>query len=215
MNYMKHAVIYIKPAVVCIKRAVVVVLGLLIFAICTPQAFAQYKASGGLDHVEIGVFGELFRINQTDTNLAGVGARLSVNVLPLLQFEAETAYDFNQVFTETDPTGAFIQRTNMRAIHGLFGPKLQTNKGPVRLFLTAKGGAVGFHLDQGPATIGQFFSNVSSIRSQNVSGVFYPGGDAEAFLGPIGFRLDVGDEIYFNDSAHHNLRVTFGPTIRF
>ena len=34
-------------------------------------------------------------------------------------------------------------------------------------------------------------------------------------LGPIGFRLDVGDEIYFNDSAHHNLRVTFGPTIRF
>jgi hypothetical protein len=25
----------------------------------------------------------------------------------------------------------------------------------------------------------------------------------------------VGDEIYFNDMAHHNLRVTFGPTIRF
>jgi len=25
----------------------------------------------------------------------------------------------------------------------------------------------------------------------------------------------VGDEIYFNDRAHHNLRVTFGPTIRF
>jgi len=45
--------------------------------------------------------------------------------------------------------------------------------------------------------------------------VFYPGGGAEAFLGPIGFRLDVGDEIYFNDRAHHNLRVTVGPTIRF
>jgi hypothetical protein len=56
---------------------------------------------------------------------------------------------------------------------------------------------------------------VGSIRSQDVSGVFYPGGGAEAFLGPIGFRLDVGDEIYFNDRAHHNLRVTFGPTIRF
>ena len=75
-----------------------VVLGLLIFVICTPQAFAQYKSSGGLDHVEIGVFGELFRISQSDTNLAGVGARLSVNVLPLLQLEAETAYDFNQVY---------------------------------------------------------------------------------------------------------------------
>ena len=135
---MKYAVIYAKCAVMA-------VLGLLIFAICTPQAFAQYKAAGGLDHVEIGVFGELFRISQTDTNLAGVGARLSFNVLPLLQIEAETAYDFNQIFTETDPTGAFIQRTNLRAIHGLFGPKLETNRGPVRLFLTAKGGAVGFH----------------------------------------------------------------------
>ena len=134
---MKHAVIYVKCAAMA-------VLGLLIFAICTPQAFAQYKASGGLDHVEIGVFGELFRINQTDTNLAGVGARLSFNVLPLLQFEAESAYDFNQIFTETDPTGAFIQRTNMRAIHGLFGPKLETNRGPVRLFLTAKGGSGWF-----------------------------------------------------------------------
>jgi hypothetical protein len=204
-----------KRAFIYMKCGVMVVLGLLISVICTPQAFAQYKPSGGLDHVEIGVFGELFRISQSDTNLAGVGARLSVNVLPLLQFEAEAAYDFNQVFTETDPTGAFIQRTNMRAIHGLFGPKLETNKGPVRLFLTAKGGAVGFHLDPGPATVGEFFSNVGSIRSQNVSGVFYPGGGAEAFLGPIGFRLDVGDEIYFNDMAHHNLRVTFGPTIRF
>jgi hypothetical protein len=186
---MKHAAIYMKCAVMAI-------FGLLMFTICTPQAFAQYKASGGLDHVEI-------------------GARVSFNVLPLLQFEAEAAYDFNQVFTETDPTGAFIQRTNMRAIHGLFGPKLETNRGPVRFFLTAKGGAVGFHLDPGPATIGEFFSNVGSIRSQDVSGVFYPGGGAEAFLGPIGFRLDVGDEIYFNDRAHHNLRVTFGPTIRF
>ena len=212
---MKEAVIYLKSAFVSVKIAVLGVLGLLSFAICTPQSLAQYKAAGGLDHVEIGVFGELFRINQTDTNLAGVGARLSFNVLPLVQLEAESAYDFNQIFTETDPTGAFIQRTNMRAIHGLFGPKLQTNRGPVRLFLTAKGGAVGFHLDNGPATIGEFFSNVGSIRSQNVSGVFYPGGGAEAFLGPIGFRLDVGDEIYFNDRAHHNLRVTVGPTIRF
>jgi hypothetical protein len=148
------------------KRAVIVVLGLFISVICTPQAFAQYKASGGLDHVEIGVFGELFRINQTDTNLAGVGARVSFNVLPLLQFEAEAAYDFNQVFTETAPTGAFIQRTNLRAIHGLFGPKLETNRGPVRFFLTAKGGAVGFHLDPGPATIGEFSATWGAFEAR-------------------------------------------------
>jgi hypothetical protein len=28
-------------------------------------------------------------------------------------------------------------------------------------------------------------------------------------------RLDVGDEMYFNDNTHHNLKATFGPIIRF
>jgi hypothetical protein len=33
--------------------------------------------------------------------------------------------------------------------------------------------------------------------------------------GAIGLRADVGDEIYFNNGTHNNLRVTFGPTFRF
>ena len=33
--------------------------------------------------------------------------------------------------------------------------------------------------------------------------------------GPLGIRLDVGDEIYGSNGAHNNLRVTFGPTLRF
>jgi len=37
----------------------------------------------------------------------------------------------------------------------------------------------------------------------------------QAHLGPIGLRLDVGDEMYFNNGAHHNLRVAFGPVFRF
>jgi hypothetical protein len=28
-------------------------------------------------------------------------------------------------------------------------------------------------------------------------------------------RLDVGDEMYFNHGAHHNLKVMFGPYLRF
>jgi len=28
-------------------------------------------------------------------------------------------------------------------------------------------------------------------------------------------RLEVGDEIYFDDGTQNNLRVTFGPQIRF
>jgi hypothetical protein len=186
---------------------------LTLFGIFTPQAFAQYQTGG--DHVEVGIFGELFRVNQTDLNLAGVGGRVSVNLTPKIQLEGEVGYDFDQAFTETSATGVFIQRTNMRAITGLFGPKFQTNRGPVRLFATAKGGAVAFGFDPGPATIGEFGSTVTNLRAQNLSPVLYPGAGAEAFWGPIGLRFDVGDEIYFNNGAHNNLRATFGPTIRF
>ena len=37
----------------------------------------------------------------------------------------------------------------------------------------------------------------------------------EGHLGPVGLRLDVGDEIYFASGTHHNLRLAFGPYIRF
>jgi hypothetical protein len=36
-----------------------------------------------------------------------------------------------------------------------------------------------------------------------------------ARLGPLGLRLDVGDEIYFNQGAHNNLRVAFDPVFPF
>jgi hypothetical protein len=31
----------------------------------------------------------------------------------------------------------------------------------------------------------------------------------------VGLRLDVGDETYFNDGTHHNLKVMSGPFVRF
>ena len=43
----------------------------------------------------------------------------------------------------------------------------------------------------------------------------YPGGGLEFFAGPLGIRLEAGDEIYVNNKAYNNLRVTFGPTLRF
>jgi hypothetical protein len=48
-----------------------------------------------------------------------------------------------------------------------------------------------------------------------VNGVLYPGDGLQGHLGPIGLRLDVGDEIYFNHGARNNLRVAFGPVIGF
>lgn len=74
-----------------------------------------------------------------------------------------------------------------------------------------KGGFVDFRIDGAPATLVTFFSSVNGLRADSVNGVLYPGGGLQGHLGPIGLRLDVGDEIYFNHGAHNNLRVAFGP----
>jgi len=179
------------------------------------QSSPAYHEGG--DHVEAGIFGEFYREGQSGTNLGGVGARLSFNIVPLVQLEAESSYDFNQVFTEAFTSGGTVsfQRSNMRRVDGLFGPKIQTNRGPVRFFVTAKGGATAFGFSSAPATVGTFFSTVGNLRANDAIAEFYPGGGVEAFIGPIGLRLDAGDEMLFANGAHNNLRIAFGPSIRF
>jgi hypothetical protein len=78
-----------------------------------------------------------------------------------------------------------------------------------------KTGFINFRLDKRPATFSTFTSSVEDLRSENTRPVLYPGGGLTAYLGPLGFRLEIGDEIFFLDGAHSNLRVTFGPSIRF
>jgi hypothetical protein len=58
-------------------------------------------------------------------------------------------------------------------------------------------------------------SAVLGIRTSNLNAALYPAGGAEATLGPLGLRLEFGDLIYFNDGEHNNLRITFGPILRF
>jgi hypothetical protein len=179
-----------------------------------PVAFAQQS----LDHIEFGAFVHYFRLTPTDSNFVGVGGRFGVNVTRDVQIEAEMSYDFNRVFTEnfTNTSGTVTStRSNVRILHGLFGPKFQTDSGPIRLFATAKGGFINFRFDPVSSAISGFTSSVEDLRDNNVDGVFYPGGGLEAFGGPIGLRVDVGDEIYFNSGAHNNLAVGAGPTIRF
>jgi hypothetical protein len=187
---------------------------LLVGAGFAPGAFAQDN-----EHVQVGVFSDYLRLSQTDSDLLGVGGRASFVAYKRLKFEAEMAYDFNKAFTEdfTDPTGTSVafQRTDLRVLHGLFGPRINLGNHRIQPFVTAKGGFMDFMLDSRPVTFDTFSSSVEGLRRNNWSGVFYPGGGLEAHVGPIGLRLDVGDEMYFTNTTHHNFRATFGPVIRF
>jgi hypothetical protein len=127
------------------------------------------------------------------------------------------SYDFNQTFTAgfTDTGTVTFSRTNLRILHGEFGPRINIGHHAIQPFITLKGGFVDFRIDGAPATLGTFFSSVDGLCGSNVNGVLYPGGELMGHLGPIGLRLDVGDEIYFNHGTHNNLRVAFGPVFRF
>lgn len=177
------------------------------------------SAASAQDHGQVGIYGDYVRLDQTSTNLAGLGGRFAVNSGRSLAWEAEMNYDFEQAFTEgfenTSTGSVTLTRTNLRLLQGLFGPKLQTPHGPLRAFVTVKGGFVNFRLDPRPATFATFTSSVQNLRSQDVSGALYPGGGFEVRLGPVGLRMDIGDLIYFNSGAHNNFRVTFGPVINF
>ncbi len=188
---------------------------LLFLASCVvPLASAQDG-----DHVELGVFADYFRLAQTDNNFGGVGALASFQVYKEIKLEGQMSYDFNQAFTEgftdTSTGSVTLARTPMRILHGEFGPKINIGHHAIQPFVTLKGGFVDFRIDSAPATLGTFFSSVNGLRADNVNGMLYPGGGLQGHLGPIGLRLDVGDEIYFNHGTHNNLHVAFGPVFRF
>lgn len=183
--------------------------GLLMLA---PALFAQ-------DHGEVGVFADYTRLGTgggSALNYVGVGARLSFNVHPNLALEAEGSYDPNKSYAYTSGTGGVFNtyNANLHLANFMFGPKVQFGTGAFRAFVTVKGGLLTFR-GGNPSFIG----TVNAIPTGETDAVLYPGGGIEAFAGPIGLRLDVGDEIYFSNSnaggAHNNLKVSFGPHIRF
>ena len=187
--------------------------GLLLFL---ASCFVPLAPAQSLDHVEAGIFADYFRIAQTDTNQVGLGGRVGFHVAPHVKLEAEMAYDFDRAFTESFtsiPLG--FQKTNLRILHGMIGPKIELGHGAVRPFVTLKGGFIDFSLDSHAASFSGFVSSVQNLRDNSVNGVLYPGGGIEAHAGPIGLRFDIGDEIYFNHGSHNNLRMAFGPFIRF
>jgi|SRR5882757_2778036 len=173
------------------------------------------------DHLQVGAYGDYFRISQTKTNLAGLGARVGYKAFSHVMLEGEMSYDFKQAFTEgfadntTVPPTVTVVNSNLKVLHGLFGPKIVGGHGAIHPFLMVKGGFINFRMDPRNPSFAGFVSSVNNLRVNNVSGTLYPGAGLEGHIGPVGLRLEAGDEIYFAGGAHHNPRIAFGPFIRF
>jgi hypothetical protein len=184
---------------------------LVLAASLVPLASAQ-------DRFQAGAYADYFRVSQTSTNMAGLGGRAAIKVFSHVMLEGEMSYDFDQAFTERCiSTGCTVTvaNSNLKVLHGLVGPKIIGGHGKIRPFLTVKGGIVNFRLDPRPASFAGFVSSVDNLRSNNVSGTLYPGAGLEGHIGPVGLRLEAGDEIYFAGGTHHNPRLSFGPFFRF
>jgi len=99
-------------------------------------------------------------------------------------------------------------------VTGLFGPKFET-PGPFKFFVTGKIGFMNFTTSQSAVTPGTVGNAISGVGGAGTHLALYPGAGVEGFWGPFGLRLDVGDEIFLNNGTFNNLRVTFGPQLRF
>lgn len=197
------------------RIAIIAVLSLCLGA----PSWVMAQSSFTENHAEVGAFVDYFRFSPTQPviNFIGVGGRLGINVHPNVQLEGEMNYDFKRNFTTTTSNGlstTFVT-TRIRPLTGLFGPKLQAgSSGPVRVFVTGKLGFINF--SEANTLSGQTATNaIAGIGNAATHFALYPGGGIEFFAGPIGLRLDVGDEIYLNNGTFNNLRVTFGPHFRF
>ena len=194
------------------KRYLGFVISALFFA--APMLVAQ---ESNMDHVELGAFVNYFRLSDPGPtrNFLGLGARAAVGIRPSVQLEAEMAYDFKRNYTSTFDNGVTTSAvtTRLRTLHGFFGPKFQTGSGAFRAFISGKVGFDNFSVTGANAPAG--FTNAVGLGTGATYFALYPSAGIEAFAGPIGLRLEAGDDVFFNNGAHNNLRVTIGPQFRF
>ena len=170
--------------------------------------------------MEVGIFLDALSISQTGTTNLGLGARFGYRVHHAVMLEGELAYDYGLNFHEayldlTTGNIVAIENTSVGLTHGLIGPIVQPAHGHLRPFATFKAGFIDFRLSGSLLPYSDVVSSVLGLRTSSVNAAVYPGGGIEASLGPLGLRLEAGDEIYFNRGAHNNLRITFGPILRF
>lgn len=177
------------------------------------------------NHGAINVYGDLFRVTPKGgdaVNFVGFGGRVGFNVQPHIALEAEMNYDFDQNYTtiSTNGTTTGVTSTTItgrtRPITGLFGPKFQFGtSGSFRAFVTGKVGFTEFSSSRSTASGNTFANSFDQFGGGTTHLAAYPGGGMEGFFGPLGVRLEAGDQIYWNNGTYNNLRVAFGPTLRF
>lgn len=170
--------------------------------------------------IEAGLLLDYVGISQTSTDNFGLGARVGYRIHRNVMLEGEFSYDYGINFDEvyrnvTNANLTAIQQTSIGVTEGLVGPMLRPAAGHFRPFATFKGGFVDFRLSPSLLPYSSLASTVLGLRTSSVSATLYPGVGAEASLGPVGLRLEMGDLIYFNGGAHNNVRITFGPIFRF
>jgi hypothetical protein len=186
-------------------------------AVClTLLPCAKSQETGKL---EVGAFADYYRAEATGTNMFGLGGRFGFGLTDSLVLEGEMSYDFSRTFVNsfTETTGGSVSfiNSNVSTLHTLIGPRYDLGRRRIRPFVELKGGFIDYRF--GPLASGftSFENDVANLRSQNLNGALLAGGGLEGTLGPVGLRLDVGDEMYFNHGAHNGLKVMFGPVLRF
>lgn len=197
-----------------------VALTVALFLSCAAPAAMSQAASGtnSSDHFEVGAFADYLRVTRPKppVDMLGLGARAGIHLSRNILLEAEIGYDFKKNFSSPFTNGFSTQlvTTRLRTINALFGPKYNVKLPLVHGFLTVKGGFVNFSSSILNAPQG-FTSSLGSVIAGDTRPAIYPGGGIEKFLGPIGLRLELGDDIYFDHGMRQNLRATFGPQFRF
>lgn len=188
-----------------------------------PSAFAQSRSNednAAPNRAEAGIFLDYLGISQTSANNFGLGARFGYRVYPGVMIEGEFAYDYGLNFDEAyrnviNANIAAIEHTSIGVTQGLIGPKLQRSAGHLHPYATLKAGFADFRLSPSLLPYSNIASSVFGLRTSNLNAALYPAAGVSATVGPLGLRFEAGDEIYFNRGPHHNLRISFGPILRF
>jgi hypothetical protein len=197
------------------------IIGLAIMGILmAAPSWLMAQENDTYDHGSVGIFADYFRFDPSSaarvTNFVGFGARAAFNTSHHVAIEGEMNYDFERNFTTVcnNCISTSFTTTRLRPVTGLFGPRFET-PGPFKFFVTGKVGFINFTESRAAVTPGTVGNAVSGAGGPGTHFALYPGAGVEGFWGPFGLRLEAGDEVYLSNGARNNLRVTFGPQLRF